>query len=68
MSESETLLNERQVATQLQVSLGTVRRWRCRRTGPRFIKVSGSLVRYAPSDLRAYLNSRPTGGGHPEAQ
>lgn len=63
----ETLLTEREVAARLQVSIGTVRRWRFLKTGPRFIKVSGSAVRYRPEDLKAYLDARPTGGGHPEA-
>jgi predicted DNA-binding transcriptional regulator AlpA len=56
------LLNERDVARITGVSLATTRRWRLRRQGPRFLKV-GALCKYRPEDLKAWLESRPTGGG-----
>lgn len=59
----ETLLNEHDVARITGLSVATVRRWRLFRQGPRFIKVSGSAVRYRPEDVKAYLDSRPSGGG-----
>jgi len=58
---SERLLNERQVAERLTVSVATVRRWRLLGQGPRYIKV-GSAVRYRAEDVAEWLNSRPTGG------
>jgi len=63
MSEQplETLLDEKDLSRLLRVSIGTLRFWRAVDRGPRFRKV-GQLVRYAPSDVQAWLNSRPIGG------
>ena len=63
MNASETLLTEVDVSQQLRVSLGTVRRWRLLRCGPRFLKI-GALVRYRPQDVSRWLASRRTGGEH----
>src|SRR4051794_6623074 len=57
----ERLINERQVADLVGVSLATVRRWRLRNRGPRYLKI-GVGVRYFPRDVRAWLNAQPTGG------
>jgi len=62
-SSFEELLNEKDVARRLGISLGTVRRWRLLGTGPKFRKISAAAVRYRPEDLRSYLDARPTGGG-----
>jgi predicted DNA-binding transcriptional regulator AlpA len=56
-------LNENQVAQQLGVSIATVRRWRAQNKGPRFRKI-GASVRYAGRDLKAWIDSRPSGGSH----
>jgi hypothetical protein len=56
-----TLLTEDDVAKQLHVSTASLRRWRLERRGPQFIKV-GSLVRYRPEELEAWLAALPTGG------
>ncbi len=63
MSEQllETLLDEKQLSRLLRVSIGTLRFWRAIGRGPRYRKV-GQLVRYAPSDVTEWLNTRPTGG------
>jgi excisionase family DNA binding protein len=58
------LLSEEEVAKQLHVSVASLRRWRLERRGPRFIKV-GSLVRYKPEELEAWLVALPTGGAGP---
>ena len=55
-------IGEKAVAERLSVSLPAVRRWRYESRGPRFVKF-GSAVRYAISDLEAWISSRPTGGG-----
>ena len=55
------LLDEREVAEALHVSLGTIRRWRLFRTGPPFRKI-GALVRYERQAVASWLASRPTGG------
>jgi excisionase family DNA binding protein len=55
------LLTEEEVAKQLHVSVASLRRWRLERRGPQFIKV-GSLVRYRPEEIEAWLAAQPTGG------
>jgi excisionase family DNA binding protein len=55
------LLTEDTVGEQLNISLGSLRRWRLEKRGPRFIKV-GSLVRYRQEDLEQWLASLPSGG------
>jgi len=57
----ESLLDERDVARWIRVSVATLRYWRGEGRGPRYRKV-GQLVRYAPSDVQEWLNSRPSGG------
>ena len=58
----EPLLDERVVARITGMSVASVRRWRLLNRGPRYIKLS-SAVRYRPEDVRAWLESRPAGGG-----
>ena len=60
----DRMLNEKEVAEQLTVSVATIRRWRLFRQGPQFIKI-GAAVRYRSSDITAWLNTRPTGGATP---
>lgn len=62
-TQLETLLDEHAVAKFFSISVATVRRWRWLKTGPVFRKL-GSSVRYRRADLEAFLQSRPTGGGH----
>lgn len=57
----EMLLDEKELARLLRVSIGTLRFWRGIGRGPRFRKIS-QLVRYAPSDVHEWLNRRPSGG------
>jgi predicted DNA-binding transcriptional regulator AlpA len=57
-----TLLNEHDVARITGLSVASVRRWRLFKQGPRFIKI-GASVRYRAEDLRAWLETRPSGGG-----
>jgi predicted DNA-binding transcriptional regulator AlpA len=61
------LLNEHDVARITGLSVASVRRWRLFRQGPKYIKI-GSAVRYKPEDISAWLESRPSGGGHSEAR
>jgi hypothetical protein len=56
------LMTESEVSKRLNVSVASLRRWRLLKRGPAFLKV-GSLVRYQPEDLDAWLASLPTGGG-----
>ena len=55
------LMTEEEVSKRLSVSLASLRRWRVVGRGPVFLKV-GSLVRYRPEDLDAWLESLPIGG------
>ena len=57
----ESLLDDRDLARWIRVSVATLRYWRSEGKGPRYRKV-GQLVRYAPSDVTDWLNSRPSGG------
>jgi predicted DNA-binding transcriptional regulator AlpA len=57
----ETLLNERDVARVTGMSLASVRRWRLKRQGPKFLKLN-SAVRYRPEHVSEWLNSLPSGG------
>lgn len=61
----DSLLNERDVARIVGVSVDSVQRWRRHRQGPRFLKVGAgrqAAVRYQKSDLLFWLASRPSGG------
>lgn len=49
-------ITDREVARWLGVSLSTVRSWRLRRTGPRYVKF-GRAVRYRRSDIDSYLRA-----------
>jgi len=55
------LLDEKQLASALNISVASARRWRLLREGPRFLKI-GASVRYRPEDVDAWLKSRPSGG------
>jgi predicted DNA-binding transcriptional regulator AlpA len=66
MSEQilEQLLDEKELAGLIRVSIGTLRYWRSERQGPPSIKV-GHLVRYRPSDVAGWLRSRTLSGNVP---
>lgn len=49
------LLDERAAAAILDASVQTLRNWRWRGEGPRFRKIGKRLVRYARSDLQAFI-------------
>ena len=57
----ETLLSDYDIARITGFSVQTVRRWRFLNQGPRYLKIS-NLVRYRPADVKAWLETRPTGG------
>jgi predicted DNA-binding transcriptional regulator AlpA len=57
-----TLLNEFDVARVTGLSVASVRRWRLFKQGPKYMKI-GASVRYRAEDVRAWLETRPTGGG-----
>ena len=49
-------LTERQVAQQLGLSVATLRAWRHRGKGPRFLRL-GRSVRYLPSDVDEFVRA-----------
>ena len=65
--ELTSLMNEYDVAGITGLSVASVRRWRLLRQGPKYLKI-GAAVRYKPEDIATWLESRPSGGGHPEAR
>jgi predicted DNA-binding transcriptional regulator AlpA len=52
------MLNEHEVASFLNISVATVRRWRLFRKGPTFLKI-GSAVRYRRRDVELWVESCP---------
>jgi hypothetical protein len=61
----EAYIDDKTLASTGIATLATIRRWRLEGKGPRYIKV-GRLVKYRISDVRAFLDSRPCGGGRSE--
>ena len=62
-STFERLLNDREVAAMVGVSVATVRRWRLLHRGPRYLKI-GVLIRYRPESVQQWLDAQPTGGAN----
>ncbi|WP_430431863.1 helix-turn-helix transcriptional regulator [Oceanicaulis sp.] len=52
------LLSEDQAAKRLSISPRTLRNWRTRGGGPKFIKVSGRCIRYRIKDLDEWTDRR----------
>ena len=64
---TDRLLNEREVANLLHVSLATIRRRRLLNQRPTAIKI-GSAVRYKSTEIEAFLNQCPTIGGQEDGK
>ena len=54
---TEGFLDKRELAALLNVSVSTINKWVSRRRGPVFVKL-GTLVRFAPSDVQAFVAAR----------
>jgi len=55
------LLTERQAAERLGVTIFCLRKWRTRRAGPPYVKLTDNMasgVRYDATDLEAWIRSR----------
>jgi predicted DNA-binding transcriptional regulator AlpA len=52
------LLNEKDAANHLALSVHTLRRWRVLGHGPRFLKIGTKAVRYAVADLEDFMHGR----------
>lgn len=55
-------LTEREVAYLLGLSVATLRAWRHRGQGPRFLRL-GRAVRYLPADLETFVRASVVEGG-----
>lgn len=49
------LVGEREAAEILSTAVHTLRNWRWRGEGPRFLKIGARMVRYQRSDLLAFI-------------
>ena len=49
-------LTEREVATQLGLSVATLRAWRLKQKGPRFVRF-GRAVRYFEADIKHFVET-----------
>jgi hypothetical protein len=70
MQQPQPLLTTEQAAAQLRTNRRTLEDWRVRGGGPDFVKLRGSMVRYRPEALAAFVDAwgrTNTGGGVPEA-
>lgn len=55
-------LTEREVSDLLGLSVATLRAWRHRGQGPRFLRL-GRAVRYLPADLEAFVGASAVHAG-----
>jgi hypothetical protein len=53
----EQLLNERETARLLRISVQLLRKWRANGSGPEYIKL-GKCVRYSTRDIERYVLSQ----------
>ncbi len=51
------LLTEPEAAARLRMLPATLRRWRWAGRGPAYIRVSGRAIRYAVSDIEAFVTA-----------
>ena len=56
MSDTTRALTEREVADMLGLSVATLRAWRHRGKGPRFLRL-GRSVRYLPADVADFVRA-----------
>ena len=56
------LLSEVQVADALSIEPKTLQNWRCKGTGPKYLKLNGHLVRYKPSVIKRWIANQGCGG------
>ena len=71
-SETTRALTEREVAELLGLSVATLRAWRHREKGPRFLRL-GRSVRYLPADVADFVrvsavDTTPVSSSHDELE
>jgi predicted DNA-binding transcriptional regulator AlpA len=57
-TNGQKLVKEKQAADMLSVAPRTLRNWRTRGGGPRFVKISGRCIRYRVADLNEWTKAR----------
>ncbi|MHB1282565.1 MAG: helix-turn-helix transcriptional regulator [Metallibacterium scheffleri] len=55
--ENSNLLDERELAARLHVSVSTLRNWRVARRGPPFVKLGLRAVRYRLADVERFIEA-----------
>ena len=55
MENAALLLDEREMAARLGLSISTLRNWRVARRGPRYLKLGARAVRYRLADVETFL-------------
>lgn len=56
MSTTElALLDEKEAAARLCLSVSTLRNWRAQHEGPKYVKLGRRSIRYQQSDLTAFV-------------
>lgn len=60
-SDPADLLDENEAATTLSVAVQTLRNWRWKGEGPRYVKLGKRTVRYRRGDLDAFVEAGSTG-------
>ncbi len=57
-TNEQRLVTEKQAGKLLSVSPRTLRNWRTRGGGPRFVKISGRCIRYRIADIYEWTKGR----------
>lgn len=55
---AERLLTEREASEMYGIPAVTLRTWRYRGDGPRYLKLAGKLIKYRVSDIETWLSSQ----------
>jgi predicted DNA-binding transcriptional regulator AlpA len=57
----DKLFAEHEVASLLRVDRATLRRWREKGTGPKFLRIGPKLIRYRQDALTSFLDGQQAG-------
>jgi hypothetical protein len=67
MDTTGELLTEREAADRLLMKPQTLTKWRCRKRGPRYVRLGGK-VRYRAGDVQAFIDAGVVDPGQPRAR
>jgi predicted DNA-binding transcriptional regulator AlpA len=56
--EAGNLLTDAELATLYGVALQTVRNWRTKGEGPKWVRIGARAIRYKPADVRAFIEGK----------